>query len=254
MTAYLQGLLVCICHNRLKNQFNEQVSDLTKILKPIFNICIFISAPVFDAGQCKQVTRRTGVRYTENNMFLAQVVLTGQVENVKNELTKIDDNKLQGSIIRSRIKWIEEGEKSSKFFFRLEKQNYVKKHIRKLQTDSGQIITDPERIATYRRSVYSKLLGAKEINIDLNEETYFLNNKTIPKLSESQRQLCEGQVTVEECTNILNTFKENKSPGNDGLTIEFYKFFWDKINTSLLNSFNEVFKKGNLVVVKDKQL
>ena len=43
--------------------------------------------------------------------------LIGQVENVKNELTKIDDNKLQGSIIRSRIKRIEEGEKSSEYFF-----------------------------------------------------------------------------------------------------------------------------------------
>ena len=172
--------------------------------------------------------------------------LIGQVENVKNELTKIDDNKLQGSIIRSKIKWTEEGEKSSKYFFRLEKQNYVKKHIRKLQTDSGQIITDPEKIATYQRRFYSKLLSAKEINVNLNEETFFLNNKTIPKLSESQRQLCEGQVTVEECTNILNTFKENKSPGNDGLTIEFYKFFWDKINTSLISSFNESFQKGEL--------
>ena len=53
-------------------------------------------------------------------------------------------------------------------------------------------------------------------------------------------------MTVEECKNILNTFKENKSPGNDGLTIEFYKFFWDKINTSLLSSFNESFQKGEL--------
>ena len=48
--------------------------------------------------------------------------LIGQVENVKNELTKIDDNKLQGSIIRSKIKWTEEREKSSKYFFKLEKQ------------------------------------------------------------------------------------------------------------------------------------
>ena len=44
----------------------------------------------------------------------------------------------------------------------------------------------------------------------------------------------------------MNTFKENKSSGDDGLTIEFYKFFWDKINTSLLSSFNESFQKGEL--------
>ena len=42
--------------------------------------------------------------------------LIGQVENVKNELTKIDDNKLQGSIIRSKIKWTEQGEKVQNIF------------------------------------------------------------------------------------------------------------------------------------------
>ena len=43
--------------------------------------------------------------------------LVGQVENVKKELIKIEDNKLQGSIIRCTIKWIEDGEKNSIYFF-----------------------------------------------------------------------------------------------------------------------------------------
>ena len=43
-----------------------------------------------------------------------------------------------------------------------------------------------------------------------------------------QKLNCGGKVTIEECTSVLNSFKENKSPGNDGLTIEFYKFFWNK--------------------------
>ena len=34
---------------------------------------------------------------------------------------------------------------------------------------------------------------------------------------------CEGQITIEECKRILETFQKNKSPGNDEIPIEFYK-------------------------------
>ena len=33
----------------------------------------------------------------------------------------------------------------------------------------------------------------------------------------------------------LLTFKNNKSPDNDGLTSEFYKSFWDTISNDLIN-------------------
>ena len=38
----------------------------------------------------------------------------------------------------------------------------------------------------------------------------------IPKLSEEQKQKCEGKISLQECEIILNNFRDNKSPGNDG--------------------------------------
>ena len=45
------------------------------------------------------------------------------------ELKKL---KAKGAIVRSKVKWLEEGEKSIQYFFSLEKYNYSKKNIRKL--------------------------------------------------------------------------------------------------------------------------
>ena len=63
---------------------------------------------------------------------------------------------------------------------------------------------------------------------------------------ESQKDSCEGMLTLKECEEVLKTFKSNKSPGNDGLTIEFYKKFWPLLGTHMMNSFNETYRLGEL--------
>ena len=38
----------------------------------------------------------------------------------------------------------------------------------------------------------------------------------------------------------------NKSPGNDDLTKEFFEVFWEDLITSLISIFSSVFNKGKL--------
>ena len=47
----------------------------------------------------------------------------------------------------------------------------------------------------------------------------------IPKLSDDMRSICEVRLPAKECFDCLWSFENNKSPGNDGLTVEFYKTF-----------------------------
>ena len=44
----------------------------------------------------------------------------------------------------------------------------------------------------------------------------------------------------------MKTFSKNKSPGNDGLTVEFYEKFWDLISEQLLKPFNESIEMGEM--------
>ena len=74
----------------------------------------------------------------------------------------------------------------------------------------------------------------------------FLQNPKIPKLSPDRAATCEGKLTENECYESLNSFKENKSPGNDGLTLEFYKTFWELIGELLVESLNYAFEYGEL--------
>ena len=74
----------------------------------------------------------------------------------------------------------------------------------------------------------------------------FLSNLNIPKLSEEQKQSCEGEISLEEIKLILDSFQNNKSPGSDGIPIEFYKTFWNLINDSFLECTKESFKYGEM--------
>ena len=39
------------------------------------------------------------------------------------------------------------------------------------------------------------------------------------------RDSLEGPLSYEECKNVLESFQNDKSPGEDGFTVEFYKSF-----------------------------
>ena len=117
-------------------------------------------------------------------------------------------------------KWREE----HKNFLNLEKRNHVKKHVRKLHV-SGVIKTDPfcilKEVEQFYCDLYKSDNNLPDIELKIDS---FLNYLNIPILSEEQKNSCEGKISPEECFCLLDTFQDNKSPGNDGIPIsESYK-------------------------------
>ena len=70
----------------------------------------------------------------------------------------------------------------------------------------------------------------------------------LPKLLDKDRDSLEGQLTYDECKKVLETLQNNKAPGKDGFTVEFYKYFFELIGKDLLASFNEAHMKGELCI------
>lgn len=74
-------------------------------------------------------------------------------------------------------------------------------------------------------------------------------------LSEEEKHLCSGQMLSEdECKEALREMKNNKSPGSDGITTEFYKIFWNDIKKYLINSINYSYLNNSLTELQKQSI
>ena len=74
----------------------------------------------------------------------------------------------------------------------------------------------------------------------------FFSNIDIPKLSKNQAKLCEENLIEKDFYNSLKSMQSDKSPGNDGLTKEFYETFWTELKEIFVDSVSEAKEKGIL--------
>ena len=171
--------------------------------------------------------------------------------STKNELESLEKIESNGYIFRSKCQFYEDGEKNTKYFMNLEKRNYSNKVISKLEIDN-KIIEDQDKILLEEKEFYSKLY--KE-SLSVNDEKYRDSRKyffdisdSFPQLSEEQKNYCDKDITENEILNAIKDLKNGKTPGSDGLPIEFYKFFWINIKDLLVNSILYAFENGELSI------
>ena len=118
---------------------------------------------------------------------------------------------------------------------------------------SGVIKTDRFCILREQERFYRDLYESKNNDPEISQKiSAFLNDLNIPKLSEEQQKQYEGSISSEECFCVLNNFDLNKTPGNDGIPIEFYKPSGQLSRIVLSNVSTNVWKKVRCLTLKNK--
>ena len=76
----------------------------------------------------------------------------------------------------------------------------------------------------------------------------FIQELCLPKLSDKDRDEPGGLLTYDEFKQVLKTFQNDKSPGENGFTVDFYKFFFELLGHNLFESFNEAYEANELSI------
>ena len=177
-------------------------------------------------------------------------VINELMENLNTELEEFRAEYMRGLLVRSKAKWMEDGEKPSKYFCALEKRNYINKNITKLIDGTGSNIVDQADILQEVKSFYVNLYSSKEdslIDVDLLD---LLSDIDVKKLKECEREELSKPLNLEEISLSLKKMKNEKSPGPDGYTAEFFKFFWCDLKHYLHRSYTCGMKTGSLSITQ----
>ena len=73
-------------------------------------------------------------------------------------------------------------------------------------------------------------------------------------LPSTQADLCDGPLSFDECFAALNGMASGKSPGSDGLPMEFYVKFWPILGTDLVNVLNSCYLSGVMSLTQRRGL
>ena len=84
-----------------------------------------------------------------------------QCDDLKKELQHQYNNKGKGAIFRSKCRWVEEGEKATKYFFNLEKRNYNRKTINEIKLENDETTTDKTQMLSMIRLYYINLYNSQ---------------------------------------------------------------------------------------------
>ena len=185
------------------------------------------------------------VQKLQNNIANGNDHDTKAYLQAKTELQQLHQKDLDALKIRTQIKYAEEGEKSMRYFYSLERQNQTKQTINVLTKDNLDTITESSDIITETHTFYKHLYSSEPI--DQHKQDAFLQINT-PILSTNERNICEGHVTEQELNKALFSMENNKSPGLDGLSTNFFKHFWNILGHELTKILNSAYENGSLAL------
>ena len=116
----------------------------------------------------------------------------------------------------------------------LENDNFVIKNIRQLKSNIDSVIQEPDKILKKKNTFYSKSYSKCNV-IDIQKSNLNCLVEKMPKHSETEKDKLEEKITLAELNFVILTSKNDKGPGPDGCTDEFYKQFWPEIGNFLLD-------------------
>ena len=87
---------------------------------------------------------------------------TEQLDTMKTELFDIRQEKLKGHIIRSKSEYIDKGEKPTKFFCGLEKDNYESKTMPRLEMTDDTLLNKQSEMLSETENYYKNLYTSKD--------------------------------------------------------------------------------------------
>ena len=146
---------------------------------------------------------------------------------------------------KSKMHWLEAGDRNNKFFHNAAKIREVMNAIREVVCPDGSIVTTEEDIKKEAERFFAEMLTHRPLDYEMpNVES--LQDLLQFRCSEEDCENLIRDVSAEEVKEVIFKMPSNKSPGPDGYTVEFFKAAWPIIGNDVVVAVQSFFIKGFL--------
>ena len=163
-----------------------------------------------------------------------------QMERIKENLKKHEEMKREGERIRAREEKYYLDERPTSYFFRKEKKRGQNKQITLLVDDDNNYLEQKEEILEETHKFYQDLYKTTGSNTDQIKKN--LKHVT-KKINDEERQYLNQIIKDKEIKEAIANMDADKSPGEDGITAEFYKAFIKELLEPMTMLFNNIWLK-----------
>ena len=121
-------------------------------------------------------------------------------------------------MLRSKVHWTEHGEKNSKYFLGLEKNNARNKIMHATFDDNHKLTKNPKEILNIQSRFYEKLYTSD------NSIQTKIHIKPDRMINESQKAALDQDLRL-ELSEVVKGMAKDKTPGTSGFQVNLYIVF-----------------------------
>ena len=208
-------------------------------------------------AQLKSQIKRDVIEDVENQIEILESkdLLSDEEKKNLNHLKEIflsfEKDKSEGYRIRSKIPHFETEEPNINYYSKMEKINTEKNLLYALYDSNENLILKRgtknvlKITAEFYRDLYTKQ------NCDENIQKELLNNVN-KSLSATDKEFCDEAISLIQLENAMKEQPLHKSPGLDGLPVEFYRSMWETMKHDFYDLVTEISKDKDLTFSQKK--
>jgi hypothetical protein len=141
---------------------------------------------------------------------------------------------------KSRVRWLKEGDKCTKFFHQVASANRRNNSIESLMVN-GSPTSDPtsigDHVVNYYKSLFSEPLSWRPR----------LDNLEFDRLNGEEAASLENPFEEKEVREVIKGMDRDKAPGPDGFSMAFFQDCWEVIKEDVMAAFEEFYTRGKFV-------
>ncbi len=166
-----------------------------------------------------------------------------EYHDFKQKIKNILEEEERGKKVRGRLDTNIDSEITGVANLIKERKRGEEKQIRKMNDANQEPKIDPREIRNIINNFYQNLYTLSPHENEARNEVLQLIN---PVITKEQNEIINEKIYEFETWAAISSLQKNKSPGEDGLPIEFYQTFWPEIKKEFTEVLNFIISNKNM--------